>query len=397
MKLVAACRQKNGLTYLPRLIPQLRSIADIVVFLDDYSTDGSYEQLVAQAKLVPDFYVIRQPEKTFNGGRDWNVLYDFVKQFQPDWLFCPDVDELIEESSADRVRQLAEQSGQDVLGWSFPFYYLWNDEKHYRNDGMYKNTRVIRLYRYSANYKPPMRATHSTATPDEVDRRLIRIADARMWHFGYMLESDRAAKYNFYTTRDKDPKAVGAGSTNYDHMIQTPNYLVQVRDLKEWKDPTKPRKLGDFLDHAPVRVSIGAFYPAAYECDITELERMSNDSVDELRISFLLDSASILESSAWLSRAKEVLRPGGRLEVIAIDYEAVCRAFAEGDNEKKAELLPRLMSTPHRKPFKTLFFESRLHALIESVGFTDVQRITVTQLPFRLTMLGYKSGSDKWV
>ena len=147
MIIVSVVRGKNGLKYWPKLLPQLAKIGDITVILDDYSTDGSYEWLCERAKEIKNVLIIRQPDPNYDGGRDWNVIYEFVAQFKPDWIWMCDVDELVEGGCEINVRQLAEKSGLDIAGWSFPFYYLWNDVQHYRDDGEYSNTRVIRFFR----------------------------------------------------------------------------------------------------------------------------------------------------------------------------------------------------------------------------------------------------------
>src|SRR5665213_27958 len=132
-RIIALVREKNSLKYLQRLTKQLMSIADMTIILDDHSTDGSYEWLRAYATATTNFLVVRQPVMDYNGGRDWNVLHDLAGKYSPDWIFCIDADELVEESCIDDIRKLVSQSGSDILGWSFPFYYLWNSEHTYRN------------------------------------------------------------------------------------------------------------------------------------------------------------------------------------------------------------------------------------------------------------------------
>lgn len=402
MKLVACVRQKNGLKYLPRLIPQLQKIADVVIFLDDHSTDGSYEYLLhVQFTELPKgtFFVIDNEEDfSFNGGRDWNQLYKFAEQFKPDFLFCPDVDELIEEGSEASVRKLAESSGRDILGWSFPFYYLWDDEQHYRDDGPYFNTRVIRLFRYDPTNTPPTRATHSTAVPDSLDRRRIRVADIRMWHFGYMDKAERKAKYDHYKERDKDPLNAGAGSNSYEHMISCNSGLPpQVPSLADWAQAATGE--ANFLQRKPYRVAIGSPFPTAIDAALDTLPstNFSNDSIDELRISYLFDGLTPMDSTYYLQHALRTLRPGGRLETIVVDFEAMCDVFAKASTDQKYELAQRLIQTPHRQPFLTAFFEDRLYALLTEIGFEDVQRVPLVEFPARLYMIAYKPGPVKWI
>ena len=397
MKLISCVRQKNGLKYLPRLMKQLKDISDEIVILDDYSTDGSYEWLVKETKTpIKPFHVLRQKDLVYSGGRDWNMIHSFVAPLKPDWVLMIDVDELIEESQAFRIRELAETSGRDILGWSFPFYYLWNDEQHYRDDGVYHNTRVIRLLRYLPYMKPPQRATHTTMVPDELDRRMLPVADVRMWHFGYMLSEDRQAKFDFYTKRDKDPMAAGSGGKNYDHMMKTPTDLSMVPSYNDWSkwDWVTP---ADCLQKKPIRVAVGGVYPTAKELTLMDLKLIPDKSLDSLRCSYLLDGMeSVRDIKMWLKEFFRVLRQGGRLEVITLDFEGICRDFVVGDFEKRSALQNKFLVTPHRQRVSIIFCEQILGGLVQEAGFGDWQQVPLPEFPHRLYGLAFRGGENKW-
>lgn len=392
MKLVSVCRQRNGAKYLPRLTKQLIEISDAVVFLDDWSDDGSYETLVQIASERRNFQVVRQHTRaTNNGGSDWNVLYNHVAQFSPEWIFCPDVDELLEESEAKHIRTLIDQSDKTVLGWSFPFYYLWNDEQHYRNDGQYQNTRVIRLYRYSAQHRPPDRAAHATGVPDTLDRNRIRIAKTRMWHFGYMDEADRKAKYDYYKQRDKDPLTAGSGGKSYDHMLNTPAELPLVPSHASWIGSASAN--GDFLTSAPFRVYIGSPFPDAFAYHNELNDQFKDSTIDEVRAEFSALNLSVDEIKAQLKTIHRQLRPGGRLEVLAVDYTALCKAFVDANDQTRHHL-----ALAHfQRPTATALFEDKLITILNDADFVGVQRVQTPEWPLALLCLAYKEGEPKWI
>ena len=397
MKLISLIRHKNGKRYFPRLISQLKAISDAIVFLDDNSTDGSYEELNRLALGNKDFHVIRRPGGDFSGGKDWNYLYDYVGKLNPDFLYTPDTDELIEEGHEKDVRNLAEESGKDVLGWSFPFYYLWNDEQHYRNDGPYHDTKVIRLIRYLPDYYPPTRATHATAVSDLLDRRMIRLANVRMVHFGYMRPEDRKVKYDFYTSRDQDPESAGSGGRDYSHMINCPLEIPTIPSYSEWKRLEWKEGL-DCLSHCAYRLSVGGFFPGSEEVDLPEVMSSLFDGrvFDEARLSYFLDGMILDKVKETIKRFYSILRPGGRFEAIATNYVNVCRAFADGNHDTQVELQNRFFLTPRKEPLKNLFTEDILSGLMKHFGFENVQSVPVPGLPFRLYMIGYKPGRSQW-
>ena len=398
-KITALVRAKNGMRYFPRLIPQLRAIADTVLILDDHSTDGSYEYLRQIALTSQNFLVLQLADQTYNGGRDWNCLYDRLIDIKPDWIFCPDADELVEEPAQESIKRLVAQSGKDVLGWAFPFYYLWDDDQHYRNQGMYHNTKVIRLYRYDPALRPPNQTHHSTGVPNELDRRLIRVADVRMWHYGYMNAADRQAKYDFYMERDKgkDLSTIGVGADNYRHLIDPPTDLTPVPPLSEWLSPPM-FTTGDFLLRRPARITIGGPFAASKELvSIDELDGAPDGCVDDARLFFVLDSLVCAQSVDVLQRVHRALRPGGRIEIVSVDFTRVCQHYIESNYEEKLNMQGRFWQTPRRQAVRTMYSDEILFQMLNDVGFRDPQRVPLNLLDFRMMTMAYKDGGDKWI
>lgn len=233
MIVVGCTRVKNGERYIERWVMDMAKSCNYLCVLDDGSEDRTVELLVTLAKSVPNLFLHRQKGLPRDGGRDCGVLYDMAGALKADWIFAPDVDEFVDPEDIHLVPGLLEAAKEDVLGWTFPFFYFWNDEKHYRVDGDYANCHVIRLFRYDPALRPPVRPTHCQMCPDELDRRFIRTAPLRMVHYGYMDPADRLAKHRFYTERDKDPLKAGAGVTNYDHIVAERGVVIKPYPNRE--------------------------------------------------------------------------------------------------------------------------------------------------------------------
>ncbi len=226
-KIISLLRVKNGEKYLPRLLTQLGRITDGVIVLDDGSTDST-KDICESCKFVLEY---EYQELPFNGGRDRIRLHKMAEIFEPDWICSLDVDELFEESREGEIRKLLEDSPHNILSWTFPLMYLWNDERHYRIDGEYRNVTAVRIFRYNPKWLPKDIVAHSVASPPEViASEVIERSSIRIKHFGYMTEEEREVKYNYYSDRDKDPEKVGAGSKTYEHIVQD-----EVK-LYPWKD-----------------------------------------------------------------------------------------------------------------------------------------------------------------
>jgi hypothetical protein len=316
-------------------------------------------------------------------------------EYQPDWILMLDADELVEEASLAEVRKLADQSSGDVYGWSFPFYYLWDNEHTCRNTGKYHNTKVIRLYRYDKARRPPSRPGHSTGVPDDLDRRLIFVANVRMLHYGYMLKEDRETKYKFYTGRDADPLAAGSGGKDYEHLIEDDPPLVVIPKLDEWRKGFE--QSGDFLLRGPKRVVVSNTFPTAHTITLEQMKAGIENSVDEVRLFYVVDGQDIPTAKDTMTAALRVLRPGGRIDVIATDFVGLCGWFAKASPAERVDIERKFFTTPLRVPVKTLWFEDRLAFAMDDVGIRDAQRVPIPVLPFRLHMIGYKVGDGKWL
>lgn len=234
MNVIGCVRVKNGEKYLDRWMADMLGFCNSVCILDDGSDDSTPDLIRKWAKHASRVFARFQRGLPRDGGRDCNTLYDMVASLKPDWIFAPDIDEFIEPQDASIFPQLTSIEQDDVLGWTFPFFYFWDLETQYRTDGDYANCHVIRLFRFMPDLRPPNRVAHTQMCPDELDRRRIRPAPIRMVHYGYMEEAERKRKFGFYTNRDEDPLKAGAGVKNYDHIVASAALSPYISDRASW-------------------------------------------------------------------------------------------------------------------------------------------------------------------
>ncbi len=90
-KLVLMLRVKDGIFFVDEWLDCFEKLVDEIVVLDNGSTDGTYEALLAHPKVVD---IIRT--EGYNEGRDKNLLYDHVRKRKPDWCLWLDIDEIFE-------------------------------------------------------------------------------------------------------------------------------------------------------------------------------------------------------------------------------------------------------------------------------------------------------------
>ena len=214
MKLAAICCVHNGEKYLKRFLSQMIRVCgeENVFILDDRSTDST--KIICQQYKVNYVY----NDLPFHGGRSWRTIYKELEKVQPDWVIGFDIDELFEESMEKKLRFLLEGTSPDIQAYSFPMYYMWGDEKHYRVDSWYRDVKVIRVFRYDKERLPADVPRHATAVP-EATHKIEYCGHIAVLHFGYMASEDRVKKYKHYRERDKD--MIIKGEADYEHFLDT--------------------------------------------------------------------------------------------------------------------------------------------------------------------------------
>ena len=168
-----------------------------------------------------------------------------------------------------------------------------------------------------------------------------------------------------------------------------------------WKDLRSylSDRLGNFLLQAPRRASVGAFFPTAKQMSMEELLAEPADAFDEIRINYVFDGLDVTETKELLIGIRRILRPGGRLEVLATNFKAVCARFAATDVSKEERLNMKSVfdQTPLLKPVRTMYTYELLTEAMQEAGYEDWQEVALKGYPYRWYCLAYKHGEPKWV
>lgn len=230
MKVVGLLRAKNEAERLPELLEQMRVFCSKILLLDDNSEDGTVE--VAKEYGVEVQY--NTGATTAHEGRDRQRLHRWAEKYNPDWIYAPDCDEIMEEDGPGRVGAIvraAEMVG--IEAYQFPFLTLWGDRRHYRVDGIYRDQTAIRLFKYFPHYLPVSWEVHSAAAcPELIARGNFCRGDIRLYHLGYMTPEQRLAKFQYYSQTfpvgSLGWKRGSGGRGDYTHIL---GREAEIRDL----------------------------------------------------------------------------------------------------------------------------------------------------------------------
>lgn len=138
MKIVLGIPVYNDLEFLVDTLPSMLEIGfDQIVYLDDGSTDGTYDFLVEQSRNNREIFVFRNKRNSIlnHGPNRWSILTGMCSKFDPDWIMVRAADEKFSAPAKELLRpRLEELLNTDVVVVSFPMVHLWRSTLWFRND-----------------------------------------------------------------------------------------------------------------------------------------------------------------------------------------------------------------------------------------------------------------------
>jgi glycosyltransferase involved in cell wall biosynthesis len=213
MKIVGMTRVKNEARWIEPVLRAALKLCDAVVLFDDHSDDGTPEI----AAGIDGVTVIASPFEGLNEARDKDYMLAHIAGLKPEFIFCFDGDEELEESGAAKVRVCLEKS-PSIDAWQFPILYLWDSPTQARVDGIYGRPFVrSSLFRFRPNMSFRSKGSGPNFHCGNVPQQVLRIAKCDAWllHYGYLHREDRIRKYHWYNAKDPNNHAEDC----YRHMV----------------------------------------------------------------------------------------------------------------------------------------------------------------------------------
>jgi Glycosyl transferase family 2 len=213
MKLAASLIVRNELgRYLEPCIDHLLEFCDLVVVLDDRSTDGTKEWLLARiAGGVQNLVMHSEPEVAFfsheGQARQW--LLECTLSWEPTHVLALDADELVADGRA--LRRFVEQE-EHRDGANLNMREVWeadSDGLCIREDGGWRSHPVPALWRVpeqlDASWRIADRALACGREPMAVSSMIFANQNpvTDLLHFGWANEQERQARYDRYAEHDR--------------------------------------------------------------------------------------------------------------------------------------------------------------------------------------------------
>ncbi len=209
---------RNGARDLRGWLASARRFADVVVALDDGSTDRTFELLSADPLVRT---VLRNPKRDGFGGWDDAVnrrrLLEACGELRPEWVVWLDVDERLEAGDARALRELLETDAIPGCAYGFQHYRMWG-----RGRCDPAATYVWRAFAWMPELMLPPERLHFDPVPAEIPRAAWIPTTIRVQHLASANEARRAARLRKYA--EADP--AGEYPTNFGGLDDVPATTV---------------------------------------------------------------------------------------------------------------------------------------------------------------------------
>jgi glycosyltransferase involved in cell wall biosynthesis len=157
---------RNAAGDLPGYLESVAEIADVVVALDDGSTDATREILEA-SPLVETLLTAprREGEAGWNDSANRRRLLEAAARLTPDWMIFLDADERLDREDAAALRRFIATDALPGCAYGLELHRMWGDDRCVSGF-----TWVYRLFSYAPGQTLPRRRLHFNPIPAEIPR-----------------------------------------------------------------------------------------------------------------------------------------------------------------------------------------------------------------------------------
>ncbi|MFA7107308.1 MAG: glycosyltransferase, partial [Candidatus Izemoplasmatales bacterium] len=213
----------NEAKSLPGFINHMSYFCDGMIFLDDNSTDNSYELIKGEKVLLK----IKKRREFFNDIDNRNKLLEVSFFFNTEWLLFMDVDERFDPRYCN-LYQLTRQIKFDVF--AFNIIHLWDNIDTYNSTFPNSNqglVRTCRMFQSKGHLQiNTQKILHFTPIPYFTRLKLTN-NPILVHHLGNIDIEARKQKYGFYQKEDRQKNI-----ENYEYLINGSAILKEVSKIK---------------------------------------------------------------------------------------------------------------------------------------------------------------------
>ncbi len=209
---------RNGADELDEWFDAVGAVADVVIALDDGSTDTTVDVLTGHPLAHT---VIRRPVRPDYGGWDdaanRQLLLDAAAHVQPQWVLYLDADERITADDAAALRAFLEVEATRGDAYGLRVHRMIGDDGHYDRDDLL----VYRLFAWEPGLRLPHERLHFVPVPTTIPADRRRPTSIRIQHFASATAERRRRRFEKYRQADPDLEFQG----DYGSLLDAPQTL----------------------------------------------------------------------------------------------------------------------------------------------------------------------------
>ena len=217
-----------------RSLDHAACFSDSVIVLDDGTPKARCDlkkEITTLARTHSSVkFIYKYYERAFDEKRDRNELLELAIEAGADWVLALDSDEDFEEKvDYTLMHRLLNPIAPHTFGYAFHEYTFWNDEQHWRVDGVWGSMSSYRLWRVQPNRrifggaKSTLHCEHVPLLPPGC----ISTTSIRIKHYGYVHAAERNRKYMWYENVDTDKQKAFIGHDDYRHLVDESDLRVR--------------------------------------------------------------------------------------------------------------------------------------------------------------------------
>ena len=237
---------RNGEADLPGWFDSVRAWADLVLALDDGSTDATRELL--EAEPLVDVLLANPPRPTAAGwddGENRRCLLEAADGVAPTWIVWLDSDERLTPDDGRALREFLATDGVPGLAYGFAHHRMWGPDAY---DPALRW--VYRAYAWQPGLHLPDGRLHEPPVPVEIPRAAWLRTTIRLQHLGAIDEERIRGRLAKYAEADPD----GEWPTNFGDLDRVPTKVVawspRAPDQPVLLEPEGPFGLGPLVAEA---------------------------------------------------------------------------------------------------------------------------------------------------
>lgn len=230
VRLIALLAVRNEMSHLPGFLANVSPHIDGIMALDDGSTDGSGDLLRSHPKVL-EVLCVPVDRPTWDEVGNFQKLHAAALRHGAEWMVALDADERVERNFRDRAERVIRRGSRlGLQAYAVKLRELWDAPETFRNDGVWGQKRIPRLFAALPNHRFDYRPLHAVKAPlqGRVAGHFIT-ADLEFYHLRTLRREDRVSRCEYY--KALDPAAQWQPGIGYDYL--TDERGLRLRRIKD--------------------------------------------------------------------------------------------------------------------------------------------------------------------